>query len=97
MLLKWQMCHQTCLVDDMQYRCALRSFTKFAGDPTSFSTLCDKCCTQDCDNPIEFVSISIVGKTSKHKVYRTATGIHQVVQCDGFSVDGDSEDNEEDE
>ena len=79
----------------MQYRCTLRPLTTFAGDPKSFKTMCDRCGTLDCENPIEFVSISILGKTAKHRIYKTVSGSHHVVQCDGFSVDGEGDNDEE--
>jgi len=71
----------------MQYRCTLKSLSTFSGDPKKFATLCDKCQTPDCENPIEFVSISILGVASKHRIYKNSTGGHQVVKCDGFSSD----------
>lgn len=79
----------------MQYRCTLRPLATFVGDPNSFKTVCDRCGTLDCENPIEFVNISILGKTSKHRIYKTVSGSHQVIQCDGFSVDGEGDNDEE--
>lgn len=94
--LRWKTFHPIFLVDEMQYRCTLKPLTTFAGNPSNFCTMCDKCGTLDCDNPIEFVSISILGKTSKHRIYKTISGSHQVVQCDGFSLNDES-DTDEDE
>lgn len=79
----------------MQYRCSLKSLHTFQGDPNKFQTLCDQCNTADCDNPIEFVSISIMGINSNHRVYKTSTGGHQVMQCDGFSLGSGQEDDDE--
>lgn len=80
----------------MQYKCALKPLTTFTGDPGKFMTMCDKCNSADCENPIEFISISILGKTSKHRVFKTNSGCHQVISCDGFSVDlKDNEDDQE--
>jgi len=78
----------------MQYHCTLKSLSTFVGDPKKFITLCDKCQTYDCENPIEFVSISILGVASKHRIYKNSTGGYQVVRCDGFSSDTYREDDE---
>ena len=89
------MSRPTSLAGNMQYRCTLKSLTTFTGNPSKFCTMCDKCGTLDCENPIEFVNISILGKTAKHRIYKTISGSHQVVQCDGFSVDGENDSDEE--
>lgn len=46
--------------------------------------LCDKCTTKDCDNPIEFQTISHIGVNQKLRCYRSGNNVGIVLACEGF-------------
>lgn len=66
----------------MQYPCESRPLSRCTD--ARMKTLCDLCKSKDCENPIETKLISIVGISSKHRVYSMKSTDHVVVKCDGF-------------
>ncbi len=48
------------------------------------SSLCDRCSSRDCDNPVERISVSILGVSEEHKAYMRGNEPYYVVSCTGF-------------
>ena len=69
----------------MQYKCRTVSLSKLIiGQKGFVMPMCDQCKTNDCENPIEFMNVSILGVTEKHRVYIQNRSAGIVVDCEGF-------------
>lgn len=80
----------------MEYKCRLERLDKISQpDPVKIS-LCSKCTSMDCSNPIENVSVSIFGIMTNIRAYVTPNSIFAVKNCDGYSIREDVDDIEED-
>ena len=83
----------------MEYNCQVCPLSKLIINQNGFAgSLCDSCGTDDCTNPIEIRSISILGIIEKHRVYIRYSEPYFVIKCeDGFSkkVEEDVDEGEE--
>jgi len=69
----------------MDYKCSLQSVNQLIPSYSGFVlSLCEKCKTEDCTNPIEVRKVSVLGVTKKIKVYSRGIDSHFVVGCEGF-------------
>ncbi len=69
----------------MEYKCKTLNINQLNVGPQGFiMPLCEDCCTRDCTNPIESISISIMGVTRKVKVYNRGNTPQFVVECEGY-------------
>lgn len=73
----------------MEYEVQLAPLDKSNVTPHGISeSLCTKCCSPDCTNPIEERLVSIVGIIKKARFYIiNESTIRQVVACKGFVDD----------
>ena len=72
----------------MKYKCKLVSIKQLLISSQGFVTsLCDKCGTRDCSNPIEKRKVSILGVTRETKVFVGGHDEQFVIECMGFSKD----------
>lgn len=79
----------------MEYKCRLERLDKINSHKKDDLSLCTKCSSSDCSNPIENISISIFGIISSIRAYVTPNSIYAVKSCDGYSVSSIDEENEE--
>ena len=83
----------------MEYKCRLEKLTSIQTKDSNDLSLCSKCHSFDCSNPIENITISMFGINTKIRAYVTINGTYGVKQCEGFSsrnkLDSE-EDNDED-
>lgn len=69
----------------MEYRCKTVSLDKLSIGPIGvICSLCDRCASQDCSNPIQNVDVSILGIIARHKAYIRGDEPYFVVACEGF-------------
>jgi hypothetical protein len=71
----------------LEYNCQVCPLSKLMFNQNGFvDSMCDSCGTDDCTNPIEIRSVSILGIIEKHRVYVRYSEPYCVVQCvDGYS------------
>lgn len=70
----------------MQYKCKTVPLSKLILTPKGIlKPLCTDCQSRDCDNPIESISISILGKEEKMRVWNSRSTTSMVVQCEGYN------------
>lgn len=81
----------------MEYKCKLEKLDKLTCKDSADISLCTKCQSFDCSNPIENVTISMFGVNTGIRVYVTRTSVFGVKQCEGFSSRGKSEQEEDDD
>ena len=71
----------------MQYKCKTIPLNKLIiGSKGVMKPLCDVCKCQDCTNPIEKKTISIMGISNKGKVHMGGAMPGIVILCEGFIV-----------
>lgn len=81
----------------MEYKASLFPLNKISDAKiVENGTLCDKCCSFDCSNPIVNLTVSVIGVNKKMKVWKTSTNRFAVVNCDGFRKDSLSSESEDD-
>ena len=69
----------------MQYKCKTVSVSQLIATYSGFvKSLCDRCKSYDCSNPIEKRRISIVGITKEIRVYSSGDNASFVVDCQGY-------------
>lgn len=81
----------------MEYKCRLEKLDKISCSDHIDLSLCTKCCSFDCSNPIENMSISFFGIQKEVRVFVTPNSVYGVKQCEGFSSKSMSELEEEHE
>jgi|LauGreDrversion4_2_1035121.scaffolds.fasta_scaffold01463_14 hypothetical protein len=81
----------------MEYKCNLERLNKITQPDKDKISLCTKCKSIDCSNPIENMSISIFGIMTTIRVYVTTNSIFAVKNCDGYSIREDIDDEVEEE
>lgn len=70
----------------MEYKCEIVSASKLIATPLGFiSSLCDKCKTLDCSNPIEKKKMSVIGIQKEVRVLVRGGFDYYVCSCQGFS------------
>jgi hypothetical protein len=79
----------------MEYKCRLERLDKINQPDAQKISLCSKCTSMDCSNPIENVSVSIFGIMKNIRAYVTPNSVFAVKNCDGYSIKEDSEDTED--
>lgn len=69
----------------MKYDCKLFSLSDLPVGPFGLiMSCCDRCCNQDCSNPIVNKDVSLFGVVKSEKVFMKATGFYIVADCEGF-------------
>lgn len=67
------------------YNCKTVSLNKLIFTPNGvLESLCTKCKTRDCENPIEEKTVMFLGIPKKIKVHVSTASVGAVVACDGF-------------
>lgn len=83
----------------MEYKCKLEKIDKISSNDHLDISLCSKCHSFDCSNPIENVSISFFGIQKEIRAFITPNCIYGVKQCEGFSsrskLDSEEENDED--
>jgi hypothetical protein len=80
----------------MEYRCRFEKLDKLRSINHEEISLCSNCKSYDCSNPIENMTISVLGINREIRVFVTANSVYGVKQCEGYSTSS-SVDSEEDE
>jgi len=69
----------------MEYRCKTVDMSRLHVTPGGFFIpLCETCMTKDCTNPIEKMSLSILGIKKEIKTFNRGTESRFVVECEGY-------------
>jgi hypothetical protein len=69
----------------MIYHCSVIPLATAPRGPKGFlHSLCDKCKTKDCENPIQYKYVSHIGITEKRRCYIGGLQEGIVVSCDGY-------------
>lgn len=73
----------------MEYEVQVVPVDKAIVTPEGFlEPLCTTCCSADCTNPIQEMTISIAGVVKKHRLWVERAGIvRQVASCKGYIGD----------
>jgi hypothetical protein len=70
----------------MQYKCKTIPLAKLIVTAGGIvSPLCNDCKSKDCDNPIEKISVSVLGIEQKLRVWNSRSSTSMVVQCEGYN------------
>ena len=72
----------------MEYNCKCFLINKLViNEKGNMDSLCTKCKSQDCSNPIEIRKISIFGVVKKSRLFVRGTEPMIVIQCEGYIDD----------
>jgi len=70
----------------MQYKCKTIPLTTLLVGPYGLVTsLCDRCLTKDCENPIENKIVSIMGVSRNIRSYMKGDDAYFVIECQGYT------------
>jgi hypothetical protein len=70
----------------MEYKCRTIPLARLIiGSKGIMKPLCNECKSKDCENPIETISVSILGKEEKMRVWNSRSTTSMVVQCEGYN------------
>lgn len=70
----------------MRYNCKSIPVTKLVPSKKGFVTsLCDSCCTRDCENNIEKRQVSMLGIVKTMKLLVKSNDPYIVINCDGYT------------
>lgn len=81
----------------MEYKCKLERLDRISSKEDNENiSLCSKCSSLDCSNPIQNVSISIFGINTRIRAYVTPNSVFAVKSCEGYSIESHASDSDSD-